>query len=167
MASRSGACFGFSERAPSRGDAIARTVWAMTGWHLAHFCALAVWGGLVLAEVVVELALRDQPAAVAKAHYYIDLCCELPTLLAVLITGTVLTLAAPWSALLAIKVGCGLFAVGVNVWCAWAVWRRHRDISRGSAEDTERATQKVFLSVKLGLPAGLVALYLGLRLRLG
>lgn len=139
----------------------------MTGWHLAHFLVLALWGGLILAEVVVELALRDQPAAVAKAHYIIDVCCELPTLAAVLITGTVLTFGAPYCALLAIKVGCGLFAVGVNVWCAWAVWRRHRDISHVSAEATERATQRVFLSVKLGLPVGLVALYLGLRLSLG
>jgi len=134
----------------------------MTGWHLAHFFVLALWAGLVLAEVVIELGLRDQPAAVAKAHYYIDLFCELPTLLAVLVTGTVLTLAAPLGLLLAIKVACGLFAVGVNVWCAWAVVRRHRDIAKASAEATERATQRVFLSVKLGLPAGLVALYLGL-----
>lgn len=139
----------------------------MTGWHLAHLFVLALWGGLVLAEVVIEIALRDQPAAVARAHYYIDLFCELPVLLAVLASGGVLTMSAPWSTLLAVKVGCGLFAVGVNLWCAWVVVRRHRDFGTASAEDTESATKRVFLSVKLGVPAGLVALYLGLRLSLG
>lgn len=136
----------------------------MTGWHLAHFFVLALWAGLVLAEVVIELALRDQPAAVAKAHYFIDLFVEMPTLVLVLATGAVLTVQVPMTTLLAIKVACGLFAVGVNFWCAWAVWRRHRNIAGATSEETERDTQRVFLSVKMGLPAGLVALYLGLRL---
>ncbi len=139
----------------------------MTGWHLAHFFVLALWAGLVLAEAVIEAALRQEPAAAAKAHYYIDLFCELPVLVGVVITGAVLTISAPFTTLLAIKIGCGLFAVGINLWCATVVWRRHRGMGTASARDTEHATRNVFLSIKLGLPAGLVALYLGLRLSLG
>ena len=38
-------------------------------------------------------------------------------LVAVLGTGAVLMLDAPFVPLLGVKVACGLFAVGVNLWC--------------------------------------------------
>jgi hypothetical protein len=139
-------------------------------WDLAHLLTLGLWGGIVLAEAVIEIVgQRDRTRAgtVALLHYHIDLWAEGPVLFAIILTGTVLAFQTPLSPLHWVKIACALFAVLVNVWCIGVVVRRHRRFDALSPDARARATSHVFLAVKLGLPAALAALYLGLRFSLG
>lgn len=139
----------------------------MTGWHVAHLIALGLWGGIVLAESVVEIVGRREPGAnvfAARAHFGIDVFCEIPVLAAVLVTGIVLVLRVPFSMWLAVKIGFGLAAVAVNAWCVGVVVRRHRAASRADRPAVVADTDRVFLAVKLGVPLALAALVMGLRL---
>ena len=140
----------------------------MTGWHLAHLIALGLWGGIVLAEGVVEvIGTRSRAGAkvAAEVHHWIDLCCEAPVLLGVLLTGAVLAWTIPETPLHWVKLALGLFAVGVNFWCLGVVVRRHRRFEASSDAEVAAETRRVFLAIKLGLPAASAALYLGLRLQ--
>ena len=140
----------------------------MTGWHLAHLIALGLWGGIVLAEGVLEVVgTRSRAGAklAAEVHYWIDLFCEAPVLFAVLFTGGVLAWTLPLTTLHWVKIALGLAAVGINFWCLGVVVRRHRRFEGSSDAQVAAETRRVFFAIKLGLPAALVALYLGLRLQ--
>ena len=137
----------------------------MAGWHFAHAVALGLWGGIVLAEGVLEIVGRRERAhaeVAARVHYYIDLFCEAPTLVAVVVTGTALALSTPLTTLHWIKIVAGLLAVLANAWCISVVVARHRQLKRATDTEVARATERVFLTAKLGLPAALLAAGLGL-----
>ncbi|MBX3472731.1 MAG: hypothetical protein KF878_38250 [Planctomycetes bacterium] len=134
-----------------------------TGWHVAHVVLLAVWAGVVLAEVVLELAARRDPTlerGVARLHARIDVLVEAPLLAAVVLTGAVLLARAPvidgwlWA-----KALCGLGAVAANAACVVAVLRRQR--AADDAREAARWTRWVLLSPAPGVPLALLALYLG------
>ncbi len=128
---------------------------------LLHFVLVAMWGGLVAAEVVLELLpvwrpeLR-QPADVF--HYYIDLWVELPLLAGVLATGLLLLRGHSVDARLAAKLAGAGIALGANLVCVAMVIVRHR----GRAELAAGRTRIVHGTAMVGIPGGLVALYLGL-----
>ncbi len=139
----------------------------MTALHVAHLVALGLWGGVVLAEGVLEVHGQRgeaEGAFAARVHHWIDLVCEIPLLLAVLATGAILAWRAPMTTTHLVKIACGLFAVGVNVWCVGVVVRRRRAADAGDAAEVTRGTRLVFLAIKLGVPAAAVALYLGFTL---
>jgi hypothetical protein len=135
----------------------------LTGWHLAHVVILGLWGGVVLAEAVMEIGahrhrhLRD---SVVRLHYLIDVFVEVPLLAGVVITGAVLLMRAPAiDAFLWAKVLCGVGAVALNAGCVFAVIRRCRMVEEKG--DTSLLTRLVFGSAGLGVPLAAVALYLG------
>jgi hypothetical protein len=129
--------------------------------HVWHLILLALWGGIVLAEVVVELVGRDEAhvAAAATMHYWIDLLLELPVIAGILATGTVLAVRAwPLDRLHWLKIGAGLLAIAANLFCALVVVKR-----RHAKADARAAYRRpIFLSLT-GLPFGVLALYVGLR----
>ena len=88
-----------------------------------------MWLGVVITEVLFEFAGSDAPSlrAAARFHYNVDLFGELPILLGVLVTGTVLAVRAwPLTPLHVIKIVMSLGAVGANLVCArWVVQRRN------------------------------------------
>jgi hypothetical protein len=113
----------------------------VTGWHQAHLVVLGLWGGIVLAEAVLEVVARRDPAharTAAVVHFWIDLLCEGPVLVALLVTGGVLALRMPLTALHWAKIGCAILALGVNVWCIGVVLRRYRCSRGGEEEETAR-----------------------------
>ena len=135
----------------------------MEPWHTAHLVAIAFWGGFVAAEVVVELASRtdDELRHAAVLHYWMDLLVELPALVAVLVTGAVLTKSTwPPSPLLWIKIAAGLTAVTVNLWCVLHVVGRYRKLD--DVASLHRHGRWVRVAATVGVPFGAVALYLGL-----
>ncbi len=139
----------------------------MTAWHLAHLLALGLWGGVVLAEGIIEqVGRRDaaHTAAAARMHYWTDLLLELPLLAVIIGTGVVLAWNVPLTGLHWLKIACAVFAIGVNVWCIGVVLRRQRTVGSASHQTTLADTSRVFLAIKLGLPPGLVALWLGFYL---
>jgi hypothetical protein len=60
--------------------------------HLCHLIVLCLWGGVVLAESVMELAAADEGgrASAARVHFWIDVVVELPLIAGVLVTGALL-----------------------------------------------------------------------------
>jgi hypothetical protein len=130
--------------------------------HFAHLAVLAAWGGLVLAEIVIELSSRttDDKRHAARLHYRLDVILELPMLAAVLGTGLALAIRAwPLTPLHIAKIGAGLAAIAANLYCVvQVVLRRQRvnDEVRLAAH-----TRRVFASAIVGVPFGLLAGCLG------
>ena len=101
----------------------------MEPFHVAHVLALGVWLGVVIAEILFEFAGSDADSlrAAARFHYYVDKFGELPILLAVLVTGTVLAVRAwPLTPLHVVKIVVSLIAVGSALVCVVWVFRRRR-----------------------------------------
>ena len=97
--------------------------------HVAHLVALGMWLGVVITEVLFEFAASDAESlrAAARFHYNVDKYGELPILIAVLVTGTILTVRAwPLTPLHFIKVAASLVAVGAALICVLWVFRRRQ-----------------------------------------
>ena len=127
---------------------------------LLHFGALCAWAGVVAVEGVIELGDRDDGVHATRLHYLIDLFVEGPLLAIVLLTGIVLWSQASMSSLLAIKIGCGLVAIGANLLCVGFVVLRHR---RRDDPVARRFWTRYVRGSILALPFALAAAYLGLR----
>jgi hypothetical protein len=126
---------------------------------LLHLAVLFLWGGVVLAELVVELAASHEEAA--RIHYFIDLFVEVPLIAGVLTTGGFLVARAwPLHALLWWKVGAALTAITLNLYCVVEVVLRYR--RRADPAALARHRRGVFFSTA-GIPFAAVAAYLGLR----
>jgi hypothetical protein len=135
----------------------------VTGLHLAHLFVIGLWGGLVLAELAIELGARtpDELRAAARLHYRLDLLFELPLLLAILATGGALAARVPLGALHAVKIVAALGAIGANLLCVVLVVLRRR------AEDDPLRVLRLSRWIRatgLAAPLGLLALGLGFRL---
>jgi hypothetical protein len=110
----------------------------MEPFHMAHLVVLGMWLGVVITEVLFEFAGSDANSlrAAARFHYNVDKFGELPILLAVLVTGAILTVRAwPLTSLHVIKIAVSLIAVGAALVCVLWVFRRRRiedvDVLRG------------------------------------
>lgn len=139
----------------------------MTGLHVCHLLYLSLWGGLVAGESVMEIYGRKHPEfqqAVARFHLWMDLCVEIPLLVAVLMTGGLLLQQRALDTQLLIKVLAGMGALAANIYCVTVVIRRTRTLA--DEDLTRRLSGKVILSAVTGVPLALVALFLG-ALRMG
>lgn len=97
--------------------------------HLAHVIVLGMWLGVVITEVLFEFAGSDADSlhAAARFHYAVDKYGELPILVAVLVTGTILAIRAwPLTPLHVIKIATSLVAVGCALVCVLWVFQRRR-----------------------------------------
>jgi hypothetical protein len=97
--------------------------------HLAHLAVLAMWLGVVITEVLFEFAASDAESlrAAARFHYKVDKYGELPILIAVLVTGTILAIRAwPLTPLHFIKIATSLVAVSSALICVLWVFQRRR-----------------------------------------
>jgi len=98
-------------------------------FHLAHLVVLGMWLGVVITEVLFEFAGSDAESlrAAARFHYNVDKFGELPILVAVLVTGTILAVRAwPLTPLHIIKIASSLIAVGSALICVLWVFRRRQ-----------------------------------------
>jgi hypothetical protein len=130
--------------------------------HVLHLVLVSLWGGVVLAETVLELCGGGDEAArrtVARVHYWNDLLVEIPLLVAVLATGAVLAARAwPLTWLHWVKIGAALVAVATNLYASAMVVARHR--AGGDAAAIRRYTTRIRLS-GVGVPFAVVAAYIG------
>ena len=105
----------------------------MEPFHVAHLIALGMWLGVVITEVLFEFAASDPESlrAAARFHYKVDKYGELPILIAVLVTGTILTVRAwPLTSLHFIKIAASLVSVGSALVCVlWVFERRIEDVN--------------------------------------
>jgi hypothetical protein len=131
--------------------------------HLLHLILLSVWGGIVLAESVIEIAARDGDGMgrAATYHYWIDVLFEAPLLAGVLATGVVLSVRAwPLTPLHWFKIGAGLAAIAMNAYCVGQVILRKRHLADPARARRHHA--RVRHSAYVGIPFGLAAMALGL-----
>ena len=130
--------------------------------HLAHLIVLGMWLGVVITEVLFEFAASDAESlrAAARFHYNVDKFGELPILVAVLVTGTILTLRAwPLTPLHVIKIAASLMAVSAALICVLLVFRRRR------IEDVNmllKFRQRIWTLATVAAVFATAALYLGL-----
>ena len=97
--------------------------------HVAHLIVLAMWLGVVITEALFEFAASDAQSlrAAARFHYNVDKFGELPILVAVLVTGAILTVRAwPLTPLHVVKIAVSLIAVGAALVCVLWVFRRRQ-----------------------------------------
>jgi hypothetical protein len=133
---------------------------------MAHLVALALWGGVVATEAVIELypfRRREGHAATIRLHYWIDLLVEAPLVLAVAATGVALLASVDdVTPRHLVKVAFGAAAIAVNLVCIAVVIRRGRSLER-SGEDPRlwRASRTVLACFAVGLACAAVAATLG------
>ena len=130
-----------------------------------HLCAVAFWFGVVGAEFIIERSRADSKPhgyAVARNHYWIDLMLEIPAYVLVAVSGLLLLCQTEITVLLAVKVVAGMIAVGINAICIVPVWRRKLASDIDNLPDVVRFSKYIDKITWVGLPAGVVALRLGL-----
>ncbi len=141
-------------------DAVQAHATNLTNLRTLHLFVLALWGGVLASEGVLELLPLRRPElrpATVVFHYFIDLLVELPLLLGILLTGALLLHGRPFTGLVAAKVACGSIAVLANLACIVFV------VKRRSASANLQAiwTRRIYASALVGVPAGVGALILG------
>ena len=99
---------------------------------MTHLVVLALWGGVVATEAVVEVypfRCRELHPAAIRFHFWIDLLVELPLVLAVIATGVTLAITIDLlTPLHLVKIGCGVGAVAINLYCIVVVVQRGRQL---------------------------------------
>src|SRR5215468_6289203 len=121
-----------------------------------------MWLGVVITEVLFEFAGSDAESlrAAARFHYNVDKFGELPILVAVLVTGTILAVRAwPLTPLHLIKIAASLVAVGASLICTFWVFQRRR------IEDVKVLLgfrRRIWSLAVLGVVFATPALYIGL-----
>ncbi len=138
---------------------------------LAHLVLLALWGGVVGAEAVIELYPFRRPELhhpTVRLHYWIDLLVELPLILAVVATGvTLLALVRPLTPWHLVKVAIVAVPVSANLVCIALVVARRRRLEAGASDESLwRLSKRIVASAAVGLPFAAVGAGLGLWLAL-
>jgi len=138
---------------------------------MVHLIMLSLWGGVVVTEAVIEIypfRMRDLHAATIRFHYWIDLVVELPLVLAVVASGSVLLyLTDPVTPLHYAKVGLGAAAIAINLYCIAVVVRRGRQLDLlGDDQTLWRASRIVLACFAVGLLCAAGAAVLGFRFAL-
>lgn len=140
----------------------------MTTLQWVHVFAVAFWLGCVFTEIVIEqIGLRrvELRPAVPHIHFYVDRFVELPALALVLCSGLLLLDTARFSSdwVYATKVLCGLAAAGANIYSAYPVIMRKRAADANDTAAVRRYGKMIDATIPVGVPAGLVALGIGLH----
>jgi hypothetical protein len=136
---------------------------------LVHLVVLAMWGGVVATEAVVETTghrRSELTGAASRFHYWIDLLVELPLVVAVIATGaSLLWLVEDITDRHLVKLAFAASAVAVNVACIVVVLRRERGRRAGAPPEAQRAATRVVLACfAIGLACAAVAAVLGFSL---
>lgn len=136
-----------------------------------HLVFIALWGGVLACEAILELLPLHNTAdrkIVADLHFRIDMLVEAPLLAAILVTGALLLSQASWSLLLAVKVAGGLAVIGANAYCIVVVVQRHLAMRRAAKEEAKASfaahTRSIYRVSVIALPVGLGVFALGLAL---
>jgi len=131
-----------------------------------HICAISFWFGVVGAETIIERSRSENIEhgyAVARNHFFIDMFLEIPVAAIVLISGLLMInevhLSSP---LFLLKISAGIFAVGINAACAIPVTRRKNAANNGQLDDVIRHSRTIDKISVLGIPAGILALSIGI-----
>jgi len=138
----------------------------MTTLLLTHLLAIGAWLGCYLVESILEYQGVKNPEieiVAIKLHRLIDIFVEIPIFIIVLGTGFLLLSQSSFSLLLMFKVIFGLVAVGINIVCAFSVFRRKAALDMQQTDKVHKES-KFIHSTFLGVIPGLITLALGVAL---
>ena len=136
---------------------------------MVHLIVLGFWGGVVATEAVLELLpfrRSDLHEHSIRYHYWIDLLVELPLVVGVVASGSVLVaLTWPLEFWAVVKIACAGVCVSGNVYCIVLVLRRHKDLKAGKDESVLRSrTRRILTTAAVCLPFAAAAAIIGFRL---
>lgn len=135
---------------------------------MTHLVLIALWGGVVLTETVIELypfKEKNLHNSANTFHYYIDIFVETPILFAVLLTGLFLALQVKLTALHYLKIFFALIAITMNFTCIAIVIKRKKLQDKNADENILlRYTRYIITTAVIGIPFALTAIYIGLTL---
>lgn len=132
-----------------------------------HLFFIGIWLGCVMVEAVIEIATYRNPnlkSTVALLHAAIDRWVEIPVFTIVLLSGIALLFNATITGLLLLKVSLGLLAIGINLICVRSVFKRKQAADINDHIALDRRHREIAWEFALGVPAGLAAFVIGLRL---
>ncbi|MEJ6004553.1 hypothetical protein WG899_03265 [Paucibacter sp. AS339] len=140
-------------------------------WLFVHLLMVGLWLGCVLTEALFERALLGRGSAaelwLARLHWRVDLCIEIPAFCGVLLSGAVLLQQAPAGPWLWLKLGFAGLAIAANLFCVGLVWRRLKQAEIGDAAGfarTDHLQHRVGAVVLLALLAAMgVGFKIGLQ----
>lgn len=127
-----------------------------------HIFSIGIWFGCVAVEAVLERGPWASQVA-PQMHYAIDRWVEIPAFSVVLLTGLWMFDLSRFHGLYAVKVICGLLAVGVNIYCLIPVTRRKYAANLGNKAEVRKQTRQIYLTLLIGFPAAAIALAIGLH----
>jgi putative copper export protein len=131
-----------------------------------HICAVAFWFGVVGAETVIEKSRsenKEHGFSVARNHFYIDIFLEIPAALTVMVTGVILLSESNLSSpMFLVKVIAGMFAVGINLFCLVPVFRRKKAADSKDLDAVKVNSSMIDKISVCGIPAGVIALAIGI-----
>lgn len=131
-----------------------------------HICAVSFWFGVVGAETIIERSRsenKEHGYAVARNHFFIDMFLEIPVAAIVLVSGLLMLNEAHLSSpLFILKIIAGMFAVGINAACVIPVTRRKNAANKGQLDEVIRHSGTIDKISILGIPAGVLALSIGI-----
>jgi len=128
-----------------------------------HIFSIGIWFGCVAVEAILERGPWASQIA-PQMHYAIDRWVEIPAFTTVLITGLWMFDLSRFHGLYAVKIICGLLAVGVNIYCVIPVSRRRFAADSGNKTEVRKQTRQIYFTLLIGLPAAAIALGIGLHL---
>lgn len=95
-----------------------------------HVFTVGIWTGCIATEAFFEKLLADKTKEVktqlAKLHYWVDLCIEIPVSLAVYFTGLKLMLGRGTDRQILLMSTFGTAALVSNIACFYNVWGRYQ-----------------------------------------
>ena len=118
----------------------------MNGLQTLHFTVLAVWGGVLACEGILEFLMPARTFVerkqVARLHFFIDMLVEGPLLILIATTGTILVIHTKLSFLVEMHLAAGLLVIIGSAACILFVAKRHlqiRYLSNSEDSVTEHA----------------------------
>ncbi len=134
---------------------------------LLHILLVGAWMGCIAVEALLEnapkkiLPLRE---IIPQLHYKIDKFVELPLVLGVLVTGSLLLDLERLSGIDLVKVFSGLAAVLANLACWFPVKNRKIALDRGDKAEVKKQSLMILRWTQIGLPFAVIALVCGVMM---
>lgn len=96
----------------------------------AHLIFVGIWLGCVITEALFERALlgqgHDKEKILSKLHVKVDLFVEIPAFVLTAVTGAYLLGATNFDIALFAKIGFGVLAILLNIYCVYLVFERDK-----------------------------------------
>ncbi len=133
---------------------------------IVHIIFIGLWCGVIAAESVMEISSYRRSVYqehTARMHYWIDVLIEMPIVLSVAVTGSVLVwIRWPLTGWHFIKIGCACIAIAANLLCIKWVINRYKETKHATSKKAlVWYTTRIFSIAIVGGFFGIISAILG------